>query len=433
MLNNNDAVVAFLNSQVGALFARKGPVEGNLFGVELEVEGRNVAMEGIPSKNWKRVEEGSLRGESIEYVFSAPCPYDEAVKRVDRLFATFKKHDVVLKNSYRTSTHVHLNFSDKTVKQAILFFFLHTILEEVFEVYCGEQRKGNLFCLSTRDNEELVESLEKAIFGYQNFRDFGENIRYCAANLAALNKFGTIEIRTMRGADTAEQVNAWLNILNQLYEFALNTKMSPVELVEQLSFRGAAGFLSMIFDEDTVTELMKTWPPAMHLHVSLLNGVRLLQMLAYRLESLWSKVYEEKKVEPRPNYKVAAGGPNFYVARPEIQRKIQQLADGDIGMGARDACDFHGRWWWMYEIENDNIEGIPVTYNKITGLWMTLDGEPIRFTVRRGEIIEYGTEEDLEVNFEYYRYFDLLDDHPANNIAVEDDFEEDDYDPEDED
>jgi hypothetical protein len=428
MLKNDDeAIIAFLNSPVMPL---KGKYSGNLFGVELEVEGRGVAMEGIPSRNWKRVEEGSLRGENIEYVFSTPCEYDAAVKRVNKLFETFKENGVQLNNSYRTSTHVHLNFSDKTVKQVILFFFLHTILEELLEVYCGEHRKGNLFCMSTRDNENLVVSLEQAIFAFRNFRDFGENIRYCAANLAALNKFGTIEIRTMRGADTAEQVNTWLNILNQLYEYALNTEQTPVEIVEQLSFRGAAGFLSMIFDEETVRELLKAWPAAMMLHVSLLNGVRLLQMLAYKLEPLWTKKYEAPVIMKNEKKRLELAP---YAPHPNIKEKQRRLQAGEEGFECPSACDLDGQFWWMFNLHQnrqDKIVDTFVKYDDVDLCWKTEEGVPIRYAVFRSRVVEYGSVYDLTVNHYYYEYHDLIEEHPA--YEPEDDYIEDAYDEDEE-
>lgn len=283
-----------LNETVAELhgFPKK---EGFLFGVELELEGRGVALEGIRPVNWKRMEEGSLRGENCEYVFAQPCELGESVKRVNAIFKQFAKHEVQLVPSYRTSTHVHLNFSDKTVKQVINFFFLHTVLEELLEHYCGDTRRSNLFCMSCRDNEQLIELMESALFKRGHFNGFGNDIRYNAANLAALMKFGSIEIRTMRGADTAEQVIDWLDILNQLYVFSCSDECPPPwKLCENLSHLGSHQFLRQCFNDETVAKLMATWPVTMDLTRSLMNGVRLIQMLSYRLQEPWEAPAPEK-------------------------------------------------------------------------------------------------------------------------------------------
>ena len=305
-------VVRFLNTRVGDLRMVKREVEGFKYGIELELEGCGVALRDVATRNWLRVEEGSLRGENIEYVFSTPGDFIESQKRVDALFRLFKKHNVALKNSYRTSTHVHLNFCDKSVKQAINFFLLHTVVEEILQYYCGDQRTGNLFCLSCRDNENLLELLDDAVFKHQTFEQFNDHVRYNAANLASLRKFQTIEIRTMRGADSAEQVKQWLDILRQLYEYSCREDCPPPwKLCENLSYLGVEGFLGQFFTHETVEALLKTWPAALNIHESLLNGVRLVQMLAYKLEEDWDKEYEPEKFQTLDKMVIVDHGPNM--------------------------------------------------------------------------------------------------------------------------
>lgn len=302
-----DAVVRFLNSKVNRALGGMIPAkEGMLYGLELELEGRGVEMPGIGVKGWKREKDGSLRGESIEYVSNGPADYKESRARVHRLFEAFQKHGVRLQNSYRTSTHVHINFMDRKVRDVVNFFVVYTVLEELFEQYCGEGRAGNLFCLPTRDVEGLVGLLERSIFQDLNFRQFHNEVRYCAINLCALNKFGSIEIRTMRGADNEAQVQDWMEILKQLYEFAVNKMESPVRLIESLSLLGKDGFLLQIFDPATKRKLEEAWPADKDLFYSLMEGVRLVQVIAYRMQDVFeAPVPEEKEVQ-----KMAKGG-NF--------------------------------------------------------------------------------------------------------------------------
>ena len=275
----------FLNYPMNAI--TRGDKEGELYGLELELEGRNVRIEGKAVKGWRQTEDGSLRavnGEAVEYVFSSPCPYKEALERVDRLFRTFEKCGTVINNSYRCSTHVHVNFSDRKVRDVINFFCLFTIMEEILEAYSGEGREGNLFSLPTRDAEEIVNILLNSVSKYQNFNDFNENIRYCALNLSALNKFGSIEIRTMRGADNDQMVKDWIEIIHQMYDFTVNRVKRPVELIENLSFMGVDGWMLNIFTKEVYDKLRASWPPERNLHQSLYEGVRLIQFLAYRLD-----------------------------------------------------------------------------------------------------------------------------------------------------
>jgi hypothetical protein len=399
-----------LNSTVAVTTGRMQK-DGMLYGLELELEGRNVAMDGVASKNWKRVEDGSLRGESTEYVFTAPCDYPEAVKRVDALFKKFKENNVRLNNSYRTSTHVHLNFLDKTGKQVVNFFFIYTILEELLEHYCGEYRGGNLFCLSCRDNEELVDMLEQSLMGGR-WHSFNNEVRYNAANMAALNKFGTIELRTMRGANTADEVNEWMEIVKHIYEYACSKDCPPPwRLVESLSHLGPMGFINSIFPAKIVDKLVASWPAAKDLPRSLMRGVRLIQMLAYKLEDPWSRPYEQPKPgvkqakDPfpfgRPNDELRAmdrvalpnGGGNWNVPRFEFE----QFQDGQV--------DPDGAVHW------DNNLMVWKHGRKICK-WLTFRGRPV---------IE-GSIDDEELNVEW---------REENGIHWEDP-EEDDWEPNDE-
>lgn len=297
-MKNEKAQLKFLNSRVDKIIPIRGDKpEGMQFGVELELEGKNVAMGGKAVKGWRQEADGSLRGESIEWVFAKPCEYKEAVERVNRLFKQFKENKVVFNNSYRTSTHVHLNFCDKKIRDVVNFFCVFTVLEELLEIYCGEGREGNLFCLPSRDVEGVVKMLEEALLNYQNLGQFNNEIRYCAANLCSLNKFGTVEIRTLRGADNGDMVLEWMEILRQIYVFAAEKMESPARFIESLSFLGIDGFLSQIFDQKTTTNLLNAWGKR-DIRASLFEGVRLIQVMAYRIDDLYAQPWVDPVVPP---------------------------------------------------------------------------------------------------------------------------------------
>lgn len=294
----------FLNSTIKDVVGRG--VVGEMFGVELELEGRGVMMDGVAAKGWKRTHDGSLRGESVEYVFINPCGVDAAKNRVSDLFDKFKKNDVDIKNSYRTSTHVHLNFGDKSVKQLLSFFTLFTMLEDMLERYSGEDRAGNLFCLSSRRGEAIIEVLSDCILKHQDFSMFADDrYKYAACNLSTLYKFGTAEVRTMRGADSAMQVNMWIDMLNQVYVRALQAK-TPIEFIENVSILGPDGFLADVFTNDVRRELIKGLPFGFDFRASLMEGARLCQMFVYEIGDEFLK--EAPKL---PEFNPGAGNKNY--------------------------------------------------------------------------------------------------------------------------
>lgn len=299
----------FLNYNVSAICGVK-ETEGKMFGLELELEGRNVALPDVAARGWNRKQEGSLRGEGIEYVTVGAQSLDANKKNVSDLFKKFTENKVKVQDSIRTSTHVHLNFSDKPVKQVINFFALFTLLEEVLQFYSGEDRKGNLFCISSREAEGIVGILADAVSKCTLANFAGDRFKYAACNLSTLYKFGTVEVRTMKGATSAEQVNAWLDILNDMYEYSLRM-VSPAQLVEDLSIKGAMGLMKTIFSPKNLDELLRTYPAVANLHYSLMEGARLIQVFAYEFDEAFKAVVEMPKAEkkqPKANKKVGGFG-----------------------------------------------------------------------------------------------------------------------------
>lgn len=291
--------VSLLNQTVGTMRRLGAGVKsGNLFGVELELEGKGVGLPDVATRGWARHNDGSLRGESIEFILSTPQPFDKTQKFVQNLFDKFQEHNVKIKDSIRTSTHVHLNFSDKPLKQAFNFFALFTLTEEILSYYSGEDRQGNVFCLTTRDAEGIIKVLHDCLRTGSLAVFAGDRYKYAACNLSSLYKFGTVEVRTMRGAKTAEEVNRWIDILNDMYEYSLKMR-SPTELIEKLSLLGAPGLLREIFKPTNKDELLKPLPPIVDLHASLMEGARLIQVFCYEFEDAFLADFKksEKKVE----------------------------------------------------------------------------------------------------------------------------------------
>jgi hypothetical protein len=313
------------------------PHDGNTFGIELELEGRGVGLQDVATRGWKRTVDNSLRGESIEFTTNGPKTLKEATELVKMLFTKFQQNKVVFNNSIRTSTHVHLNFSNKPLKQALNFF---TLFEEVLGYYSGEDRRGNLFCISTREAEGVIAVLSKALAN-GSFIDFrGDRFKYAACNLSTLHKFGTVEVRTMRGANSADQVNNWLDILNDMYLYSLKMK-SPAALINDLSQLGADGLMKAVFSPKNRGEVLSTFPKARNLHESLIEGARLIQLFAYDFEEAFVK---EVKMEARAEKAVKIGRgvlPVFFpdghqpvIYRPDGQRWACIPRHGPRGAGA---------------------------------------------------------------------------------------------------
>ena len=218
---------------IGELCGNKKRGTELLFGVEIEVEGNNLPRS---IKGWEIVHEGSLRavnGENgLEYIFSSPSNLRASVSRIEAFDTAMKTDGANPVFSSRTSVHVHVDVRDFSIVQWFNYIVLWGVFEEALIDFCGEERKGNLFCLSMKDAEGINSVLRNVLITRR--LSYNENaIRYAAVNIAATRKFGSLEFRCMRGTSEASIIIPWLEILASLREAATRYN-SPEEILEHV-------------------------------------------------------------------------------------------------------------------------------------------------------------------------------------------------------
>lgn len=267
-------------------------------GIELEMEGSRILTNPTTRVNgvyWTRHAEGSLRGESSEYVLSAPCMREDVRALLEGLYGEFRAHGTVLDLSSRCSTHVHINASGLKVHQLASYVILWGILEDVLVNWCGEKRAGNLFCLRLSDCSDAPETWAKA-FKSGRF-SFQENLRYLALNAHALNKFGSLEFRTLRGADEPELVIKWVDCLLRLKDLATTRFADPRDIATEFSGLGPVDFLKDVLSGLPILDELFVENDKMGTDVirALWDGLRRIQPIIYCLP--WSEVIEESGKE----------------------------------------------------------------------------------------------------------------------------------------
>jgi hypothetical protein len=238
--------------QIGDLLGRK-TFKGCLFGVEVEVEGVGLPR-GVDK--FAVVQEGSLRavdGEiGREFVFRKPMNFEQSLEALTNLKGALDGSKRVV-FSERTSVHVHVNVTDMTLPQWFTFLFLWVLYEEAMINYCGDSRKGNLFCLSSRDAEGLMFTLERcAREGHIQY--LNDDVRYSAVNTAATNKYGSVEFRSMRGTMDLDVLGTWLATLQAMRDKAIEIS-SPKKLID-LVLKDEE-FTASLFPED---HFIRTFP-----------------------------------------------------------------------------------------------------------------------------------------------------------------------------
>ena len=272
-------------SQYSAGWERAAPV-GSEIGIEIEVEGRNLPRQNLTG--WVLHEDGSLRGESAEYVFRGPIPRAGVPNRLAILERGFVANESVINESYRTSVHVHMNVRDFLIKHIYNNIILYVICEDILAELAGKDRVGNLFCLRAKDAEYFLESLRSAIVT-DNLRELAaDNLRYSAVNPASMWRHGSLEFRSFRGTTDMRLIQQWVDVLCCIRDAAQRYN-NPIEIVQDMSAKGAREFVRGIFGDEIVTLFAEGFEDKVY------AGAQLVQHAAFAHD--WTP----RKVTPKKN------------------------------------------------------------------------------------------------------------------------------------
>jgi len=213
--------------------------EGDL-GIEVEVEGSSLPTFAV-NKYWKREYDGSLQGESMEYVLRAPLGVTGVKLALNDLTAQYKKYGTKVSDSVRAGVHVHVNMQKLSIPHLYNFITLYSMFEPVLMDYCGKGRTGNLFCLPLNKSPLLI----NAICHAAETEDFSilhsDRYRYCAMNVKALGTYGSVEFRALRSGRNLNRVYRWASLLLSLREVACYFD-NPTQIIEQASITGYTEF-----------------------------------------------------------------------------------------------------------------------------------------------------------------------------------------------
>lgn len=237
------------------MYGRLGPIPSGEYGIEVEVEGRNLPIP--PLDFWAIHDDHSLRGEACEYVLKSPLDLPKLPKALSELSSRLK--DSIVHKSNRTSVHVHRNVSSWKLQEVYTLIALYFIFEEFLVRFSGEDRQGNMYCLRCSDAEYLILQIVRHIAEESHLPVMlGDNIRYSSLNLKPLLTFGSMEFRSFRGSVDPAEILEWVFILDALIKGSKKFK-SPLDLV--LSYQDMQeGLADYIFQDTAFLPYLKRQP-----------------------------------------------------------------------------------------------------------------------------------------------------------------------------
>lgn len=221
-------------------------------GIEIETELKSGFEVSWKSPFWALKGDGSLRGNGYEFVLKTPIAVENVHKVVEEWATNLKGHKNSCLPSERTSIHVHKNVQHFTVLETLNAICCYWLLEPWLINFCGNSRKGNNFCLTLKDADDIHSQLINGIKTGKTFSNITENnYRYSSLNIAAINRFGTLENRLMRGTDNVEEIENWTVGFSSIVDNARKFK-NPSDIIEQFDKKGPKHILETLLDDKLI-------------------------------------------------------------------------------------------------------------------------------------------------------------------------------------
>ena len=217
-------------------------------GIEIEMEGGGLELDGMKIPAWLQKFDGSLRGTSMEYVMRGPVKREDVKAALSQLETIAKESGATFRPSDRCGVHVHVNVQSWTTKKVFNFITLYLLLENVLVNYCGETREGNLFCLRGQDADWFIQALMQAKRNHTLVGLCRNEFRYASINVNAIGTFGSLEFRAAQTQKKLSGINTWVKMLLAVKDASLKIKDGPA-MVEMFSMDGPEAFILNIFGE----------------------------------------------------------------------------------------------------------------------------------------------------------------------------------------
>ncbi len=225
----------------------------NFVGIEHETENTGVTnrTRTIPS-GWSVHVDDSLRNGGIEFVTTNPVLGKELVDCLYSIEKYLSKHKKELISSFRTSTHVHIDFSQPRDTMFVIQDFLigYYLLEDAFFGFADPDRRYSGYCTAFRDADyEFLEILEATSVNELS-QVLGRVNRYYACNPAALRTHGTIEFRHLPLMYEPVRLISWINMILRLKKYILERCTAKVSLLEAIEQGGFDAFVRFVLADN---------------------------------------------------------------------------------------------------------------------------------------------------------------------------------------
>lgn len=227
------------------LIQKKSPlslIEPWSIGIEFELENltgpKQFRRELLDRGAWTDVHDGSLRGESREFITRVPIKGDAAVAALENIYEAAGGAMEPF-SSLRTSAHVHVNVLDMTTAQLAIYSMAGAMAEPAILAMVDEYRKFCGYCINS------LPAAARMVYAHMRGRApvTGLTSRYYGVNVLSVEKHGTLEFRHFSVPNTIEEAVRNINLCLMLKRLSIDIAEAQKELSNKKSVEDAVNRL----------------------------------------------------------------------------------------------------------------------------------------------------------------------------------------------
>lgn len=225
----------------------------NFIGIELEFEGRNVAKLSHPM--WTMKGDGSLR-HGAEYITTSPLVGENVITAVNGLLSNLSEMQevgrVIVNPSFRTSTHVHVDFSQKrdTLSNIQDFVAAYSLIEEAFYAYTDPSRRYSGYSDAWNDLGDGLHDTLRADDPQSMHAAIQSVQRYMGLNMQSLQRFGTLEFRHASLITDPAVLIGWIDLILRLKRYVYAHSSEEESVLDHIQKGNLDSFIEEVLGPD---------------------------------------------------------------------------------------------------------------------------------------------------------------------------------------
>ena len=227
---------------------------------------------------WTSHHDGSLRNGGAEFVTNGGLGGLALYNAFERICHLLER-EIEYQDTFRCSTHMHVNMLDFTIPQVVKFLLVYTACEPYLFAHCGSYRRSSNFCVPVGDSLPFHKSLIANLFDDACARRMSSSRvtnKYTALNLRPLfgdehiSPIGTVEFRGGRPMTTIGEYLLQANLLLAIKKYV---REGPEDAEELLRGMGDT-VTGSVYSRELVSDLNV---PTLELEEAMLEAWSLLK------------------------------------------------------------------------------------------------------------------------------------------------------------